>query len=49
MIIQCDFDGTITTNNLSLLLREEFARRYYENKQAEEVTQPGEMVGTLSL
>jgi len=27
----------------------EFARRYYENKQAEEATQPGEMAGTLSL
>lgn len=25
MIVQCDFDGTITTNNLSLLLRERFA------------------------
>lgn len=25
MIIQCDFDGTIITNNMSLLLREEFA------------------------
>ena len=25
MIIQCDFDGTIATNNVSLLLREEFA------------------------
>jgi len=25
MIIQCDFDGTVTTNNLSLLLRERFA------------------------
>jgi len=25
MIIQCDFDGTITTNNISLLLREKFA------------------------
>lgn len=26
MIIQCDFDGTITRNNLSVLLREKFAR-----------------------
>ena len=26
MIIQCDFDGTITSNNLSVLLREHFAR-----------------------
>ena len=26
MIIQCDFDGTITKNNLSILLRENFAR-----------------------
>ncbi len=26
MIIQCDFDGTITSNNLSILLREHFAR-----------------------
>ena len=26
MIIQCDFDGTITRNNLSVLLRENFAR-----------------------
>jgi 2-hydroxy-3-keto-5-methylthiopentenyl-1-phosphate phosphatase len=25
MIIQCDFDGTIITNNLSILLREQFA------------------------
>ena len=25
MIIQCDFDGTITTNNISLVLREKFA------------------------
>jgi len=25
MIIQCDFDGTITTNNIGLLLREKFA------------------------
>jgi len=25
VIIQCDFDGTITTNNISLLLREKFA------------------------
>ena len=25
MIIQCDFDGTITINNLSVLLRENFA------------------------
>ncbi len=25
MIIQCDFDGTITTNNLSVLLREKYA------------------------
>jgi len=25
MIIQCDFDGTIITNNMSLLLREKFA------------------------
>lgn len=26
MLIQCDFDGTIIRNNLSVLLREEFAR-----------------------
>ena len=26
MIIQCDFDGTITRNNLSVLLRQNFAR-----------------------
>ncbi len=26
MIIQCDFDGTITRNNLSVLLRQRFAR-----------------------
>ncbi len=26
MIIQCDFDGTIISNNLSILLRENFAR-----------------------
>lgn len=25
MIVQCDFDGTITTNNLSVLLRDKFA------------------------
>ncbi len=25
MIVQCDFDGTVTVNNLSLLLRERFA------------------------
>ena len=25
MIIQCDFDGTITRNNLSVLLREKYA------------------------
>jgi len=26
MIIQCDFDGTIIRNNLSVLLREKYAR-----------------------
>jgi len=25
MIIQCDFDGTIISNNLSVLLREKYA------------------------
>jgi len=26
MLIQCDFDGTIIRNNMSVLLRENFAR-----------------------
>jgi len=30
MIIQCDFDGTITSNNLSVLLRENFAHSDYQ-------------------
>jgi len=36
-------------SSLGYLTPAEFARRYYENKQAEEATQLGEMAGTLSL
>jgi putative transposase len=36
-------------SSLDYLTPAEFARRYYENKQAEEATQLGEMAGTLSL
>ena len=36
-------------SSLSYLSPAEFAKRYYQNKQAEEATQQGEMAGTLSL
>jgi len=36
-------------SSLGYLTPTEFARRYYENKQAEEVKQPVEMAGSLSL
>lgn len=36
-------------SSLGYLTPVEFARRYYENKQAEEDIKPGEMAGTLSL
>ena len=36
-------------SSLGYLTPVEFARRYYENKQAEEAIKPGEMAGTLSL
>ncbi len=35
MIIQCDFDGTVTTNNLSLLLRRRFAGSRWRVIEAE--------------
>jgi len=35
MIIQCDFDGTITRNNLSVLLRQNFARGDWEKTEAD--------------
>jgi len=35
MIVQCDFDGTVTTNNLSFLLRERFAIGDWQKVQAE--------------
>ena len=35
MIIQCDFDGTIIDNNLSLLLRENFAPRNWQDIESE--------------
>ena len=34
-IIQCDFDGTITTNNTSVLLREEFASGNWKRIQSD--------------
>ena len=34
---------------LGYLTPTEFARQYYENKQVEEITQPGEIAGSLSL
>jgi len=34
---------------LGYLTPTEFARQYYENKQAEEITQPREIAGSLSL
>jgi transposase InsO family protein len=36
-------------SSLDYLTPAKFARQYYENKQAEEAIQPGEMAGTLSL
>ena len=36
-------------SSLDYLTPAEFAKRYYENKQAEEAIQPTEMAGTLSL
>ncbi len=35
MIVQCDFDGTITMNNLSVLLRENFARRGWHDTESD--------------
>lgn len=35
MIIQCDFDGTIITNNLSALLREQFANSEWQSIEAD--------------
>ncbi len=35
MIIQCDFDGTVTVNNLSLLLRERFADNHWRAIEAD--------------
>jgi len=35
MIVQCDFDGTVTTNNLSFLLRERFAIGDWQKVEAE--------------
>ena len=35
MIIQCDFDGTITKNNLSVLLRENFARGDWQTVESD--------------
>ena len=35
MIIQCDFDGTITKNNLSILLRENFARGDWQTVESD--------------
>ncbi len=35
MIIQCDFDGTITTNNISIALRERFASGNWWEVEAE--------------
>jgi hypothetical protein len=36
-------------SSLGYLTPSEFAKRYYENKQAEEATQPVEKAGSLSL
>ena len=36
-IIQCDFDGTIVTNNISLLLRERFAHKRWRAIESEYV------------
>ena len=35
MIVQCDFDGTITRNNVSVLLRENFARFNWRKVEAD--------------
>jgi len=35
MIIQCDFDGTIITNNLSILIREYFAPRNWQDMESD--------------
>ena len=35
MIVQCDFDGTITMNNLSVLLRNEFAHGEWREIEAD--------------
>lgn len=35
MIVQCDFDGTIAVNNLSLLIREAYAREGWRNIERE--------------
>ena len=35
MIIQCDFDGTITRNNLSVLLRQNFARGDWQKTESD--------------
>lgn len=35
MIIQCDFDGTIISNNLSVLIREHFAPEAWQNIEAD--------------
>ena len=35
MIVQCDFDGTIIKNNLSLLLRERFAIGDWQRMESE--------------
>ncbi len=35
MIIQCDFDGTIISNNLSVLLREKYARGGWRKTESE--------------
>ena len=37
MIIQCDFDGTVTTNNLSVLIREKFAPSEWQNIESDYV------------
>ena len=35
MIIQCDFDGTIATDNISILIREEFAAGEWRKMEAD--------------
>ena len=35
MIIQCDFDGTIIKNNLSVLLRETFAQGDWQSIESD--------------